>query len=68
MGWRHKPIAAGDRFMRAGQASRVYVVVTPDINRPDLPPHARLQVEDEPTELMIIAVAALGDPNLYRRL
>ncbi|HYH18161.1 MAG TPA: hypothetical protein VD995_06050 [Azospirillum sp.] len=68
MSWRHKPVAVGDRFARAGQSSRVYVVVALDINRPGLPPHARLQVEDEPTEKVTIAIAALGDPTLYRRL
>lgn len=68
MSWRHRPVAIGDRFARAGQSSRVYVVVALDINRPGLPPHARLQAEDEPTEQMIIAIAALTDANLYRRL
>lgn len=67
MGWRHKPVAIGDRFCRTGQVARVFVVVQLD-SRAGLPPHARLQLEEDPCERITIALAALGDPAMFRRM
>ena len=67
MGWRHRPVAIGDRFCRTGQVSRVFVVFQLD-SRAGLPPHARLQLEEDPCERITIALAALDDPAIFRRL
>lgn len=67
MGWRHRPVEIGDRFCRTGQPSRVFVVAQLD-SRAGLPPHARLQLEEDPSERITIALAALANPALFRRL
>ena len=67
MAWRQKPVEIGDRYIRTGQPHRVLAVVAFD-QRPGLPPHARLRVEDGGGEDLIIGLSALADGTLYRRL
>ncbi|MEI6984653.1 MAG: hypothetical protein WCK65_00850 [Rhodospirillaceae bacterium] len=57
-------VAIGDRFVRAGQANKVFVVTRID-QRPHHPPHARLKASTPHDDQITIAVATLGDARYF---
>jgi len=57
-------VAVGDRFRRAGQTLKVYVVTRID-ERPHHPPHARLVAETPTREEITIAVGTLLDRHFF---
>lgn len=59
-------VTVGQRFTRVGQPNKIYVVA--DIRQlAGCPRHARLRLEDASDEILI-ALTALTDSNLYRRV
>ena len=63
---RSSSVTVGTRFARAGQQNKAYVVAELP-TMPGFPTHARL-VQEGGDEVLLIAVAALRDRNLYVRL
>ncbi len=59
-----RSVSIGDRFMRAGQPSKVYVVTRID-ERPHHPPHARLTALTSAREEITIAVGTLLDRRYF---
>lgn len=59
-------VAIGDRFVRAGQPSKIYVVTRID-ERPHFPPHARLTAMSLAREEITIAVSTLLDSHYFTR-
>ncbi|MDR6773338.1 hypothetical protein [Azospirillum sp. BE72] len=60
-------VSVGDRFTKVGQPSRVFIVMALD-DRPSRPPHAFVSVAPNGGNRRLIAVSALTDPTLFRRL
>lgn len=60
-------VSVGDRFVKVGQSSRVFMVVALD-ERPGRPPHAFVSAAPGGGVRLLIAVSALTDPDLFRRL
>lgn len=58
------PVAVGDRFIRAGQPHKVYVVTRID-QRPHHPPHARLRADVPYGDDITIAVGTLADRRFF---
>lgn len=63
---RNTLVAVGDRFVRAGQPQKVYVV-TGLREKPGFPPHAELRLHKD-SEPILIGVSALMDRILYQRV
>lgn len=60
-------VSVGDRFTKVGQPSRVFIVMALD-ERPGRPPHAFVSAAPNGGDRRLIAVSALTDPNLFKRL
>ncbi|QCG96452.1 hypothetical protein SAMN02982917_1755 [Azospirillum oryzae] len=60
-------ISVGDRFTKVGQPSRVLIVMAVD-DRPGRPPHAFVSTASSGGDRLLIALSALTDPTLFRRL
>lgn len=64
---RRRDIEIGQRFNPAGRPARVFVVTGLKPENNGWPAHARLVVEDDPTEVRLIACNALRDANLWEQ-
>ncbi|CAO3414328.1 hypothetical protein [Azospirillum doebereinerae] len=64
---RSASVSVGDRFTKVGQPSRVFIVMALD-ERPGRPPHAFVSAAPNGGDRRLIAVSALTDPALFRKL
>ncbi|MDQ2102545.1 hypothetical protein [Azospirillum isscasi] len=64
---RSASVSVGDRFTKAGQPSRVFIVIALD-GRPGRPPHAFVSAASNGGDRLLIAVSALTDSTLFSRL